>query len=718
MSRLPKLRSTSPPTVHTISGPTLAVPSTITTRTNLKRKADTIEEEPGDGVVQEQPRRKIAALGTARPTRPLQPARAGAANGGRTASGSALPAPVPKPLTKPRAPAITRQAPRTRGTSAPPTQRPRPKPPSGAANRTRAAAGRNAGSRTGANSIDDELMTERANLASLRSQHDLIFAQLSESRALELNHRRELVGFSDEIEQLKKKHTGEIEELEERMQQRAKEMEDITEELRLCREDLERERENTTQLRVVIGEGETKVSELETQVSDLEGQNSRLRAQNAGLEASLAETRRQLSASDDKLSILKQEVVEAEFERRKLHNMVQELKGNIRVFCRVRPILPADALSNGQQLAIEDVAADIDYPNPDAETPNVIQLTSSTPAFSGAPRKETHTFTFDRVFPPQSSQEQVFEEIELLVQSVVDGYNVCVFAYGQTGSGKSWTMEGGSADGQAGMIPRAVEQVFRVAGEMKNRGWEYHIEGEFLEIYNETIHDLLTKDSDYDSSKKKHEIKHDPKTHTTRVTNITTVPLTTPSQVHTLLSLAHSRRSVAATLVNERSSRSHSVFILRIAGTHVGIPTEPGAPPTGGTGEKCSGCLNLVDLAGSERLNVSFANGSGPGGLPEKERVKETQNINKSLSALGDVIAALGDKYEREKSGKGEGHVPYRNSKLTYLLQNSLSGSSKTLMFLNLSPLAAHSGESLTSLRFATKVNNTQIGGAKKSGKS
>ncbi|KAF5348299.1 hypothetical protein D9756_010534 [Leucocoprinus leucothites] len=717
MSRLPKLRSTSSPTGPISTGPTLGLPSTITTRNNLKRKADTIEEEPDDDAeYQEQrPRRKIAALGTARPTRPLQPARTAAANGARIASGgSSAAAPLPKPLTKPRAPAITRTAPRIRGTSAPPTQR--PKPPS--ANRARVAAGRNAGSRTGANSIDDEIMTEQANLAALRSQHDTISAQLAESRALDSNHRRELIGFSDEIEQLKKKHTTEIEELQEKMQQRVKDVEDVSDELRLCREDLERERENATQLRTTIGEGETRISEFEARVSSLEAQNAELRAQTETLEASLSDTKHHLAASDAKLLELKQEVVEAEFVRRKLHNMVQELKGNIRVFCRVRPILPADTSSNGQRLASEDLAADIKYPDPDAETPNMIQLTSSTPAFSGPPRKETHTFTFDRVFAPQASQVQVFEEIELLVQSVVDGYNVCVFAYGQTGSGKSWTMEGGSGEEQAGMIPRAVEQVFRVAGEMRNRGWEYHIEGEFLEIYNETIHDLLTKESDYDSSKKKHEIKHDPKTRTTRVTNITTVPLTSPSQVHTLLSLAHSRRSVAATLVNERSSRSHSVFILRISGTHVGISSEPGAPLTGGTGERCSGCLNLVDLAGSERLNVSFANGTGPGGLPEKERVKETQNINKSLSALGDVIAALGDKYEREKSGKGEGHVPYRNSKLTYLLQNSLSGSSKTLMFLNLSPLAVHSGESLTSLRFATKVNNTQIGSAKKSGKS
>jgi len=121
------------------------------------------------------------------------------------------------------------------------------------------------------------------------------------------------------------------------------------------------------------------------------------------------------------------------------------------------------------------------------------------------------------------------------------------------------------------------------------------------------------------------------------------------------------------------------------------------------TGERCEGSLNLVDLAGSERLEKSGVAG-------DKERLKETQSINKSLSALGDVIGALGEKGE-----KGDKHIPYRNSKLTYLLQNSLSGNSKTLMVLNLSPLAAHLNESLTSLRFATKVNSTTIGTAKKS---
>lgn len=115
--------------------------------------------------------------------------------------------------------------------------------------------------------------------------------------------------------------------------------------------------------------------------------------------------------------------------------------------------------------------------------------------------------------------------------------------------------------------------------------------------------------------------------------------------------------------MNERSSRSHSVFTLRISGTNAG------------TGETCEGCLNLVDLAGSERINVSFGSGFGSGGGNDKERLKETQSINRSLSALGDVIAALGEKGE-----KGDKHIPYRNSKLTYLLQNSLSGNSKTLV--------------------------------------
>ncbi len=214
-------------------------------------------------------------------------------------------------------------------------------------------------------------------------------------------------------------------------------------------------------------------------------------------------------------------------------------------------------------------------------------------------------------------------------------------------------------DVTAGMIPRAVEQVFRVADELKSKGWQYKMEGQFLEIvrlficclpfpsltrrrwceqYNETINDLLGK-GEFD--KKKHEIKHEPKTGRTTVTDVNVVPLASPTQVRALLALAQGRRTVAATLMNERSSRSHSVFTLRIRGENAL------------TGESCEGSLNLVDLAGSERLEKS-------GAASDKDRLKETQSINKSLSALGDVIAALGEKGE----GKGDKHIPYRNSKV------------------------------------------------------
>jgi kinesin family protein C1 len=165
------------------------------------------------------------------------------------------------------------------------------------------------------------------------------------------------------------------------------------------------------------------------------------------------------------------------------------------------------------------------------------------------------------------------------------------------------------------------------------------------------VHDLLGTGED-----RKHEIKHDARG--TRVTDAAVLPLRSPAQVRALLARAQGRRSVAATLMNERSSRSHSVFTLRVAGANAR------------TGERCDASLNLVDLAGSERLSASGA-GADPA------RLRETQNINRSLSALGDVIAALGEKGER-----GEKHIPYRNSKLTYLLQNSLSGNSKTLVRL------------------------------------
>ncbi|KAI8090723.1 P-loop containing nucleoside triphosphate hydrolase protein [Thamnidium elegans] len=379
------------------------------------------------------------------------------------------------------------------------------------------------------------------------------------------------------------------------------------------------------------------------------------------------------NTKDNSLEGLEKALFEQEILRRKLHNTIQELKGNIRVFCRVRPSLESDSESNLAQIKIF---------GEDQEHMELREQVSST---IGKSSTKTHNFTFDRVFSPSETQKDCFEEISQLVQSALDGYNVCIFAYGQTGSGKTYTMQGPNTvtESTVGMIPRAVQQIYDVAQRLKQFGWHYTMEGQFLEIYNETIHDLLGDATKYGQIK--HEIHHE-KNGKTTVSNMTTVELDSPSKVKMMLRKASQNRATGATNLNERSSRSHSVFTLKLIGYNTT------------TDERTAGILNLIDLAGSERLSTSGSVG---------DRLRETQAINKSLSCLGDVIHAL-------VNNKEGGHIPYRNSKLTYLLRNSLGGNCKTLMFVNVSPMIEHFGESLCSLRFATKVNSCHIGTAKK----
>ncbi|KZT59890.1 kinesin-domain-containing protein [Calocera cornea HHB12733] len=510
-------------------------------------------------------------------------------------------------------------------------------------------------------------------VAALKAFKDqLTVEQLTTIRQVEVDVGRQYQASTAELESLRSAHARERQDWEIERMKLDRELREVREDLRIARDDLGRERETSAALRRAMVEQSNQHLTLETQVSALRAQGHGLAEEVRGREARVGELEMALERERAVVREREQELREAEGLRRKLHNTVMELKGNIRVFCRVRPV------QNEEGMAM------IAFPGKESRE---IVLSQSSETATGGSREAVMPFSFDRVFQPQATQSEVFEEISQLAQSCTDGYNVCIFGYGQTSSGKTYTMEGGASDDAAGMIPRAVRQIFEVTQELKGRGWTYRMEGQFLEIYNETINDLLgTGEID----KKKHEIKHEKNGRTT-VTDVVILPLESPSQVRNLLMRAQSRRTVHATLMNERSSRSHSVFTLRVSGNN----------PL--TGESCDGCLNLVDLAGSERLATS-------GAANDKERLKETQAINKSLSALGDVIAALG-----EKSAADKGHVPYRNSKLTYLLQNSLSGNSKTLMVLNLSPLAAHLNESLCSLRFATKVvNNTQIGTARK----
>jgi kinesin family protein C1 len=225
-----------------------------------------------------------------------------------------------------------------------------------------------------------------------------------------------------------------------------------------------------------------------------------------------------------------------------------------------------------------------------------------------------------------------------------------------------------------GMIPRTLTKIYQESNRLKEKGWEYEIEAEFIEIYNDTLQDLLNL-----GTKKTLEIKKDPAGNT-YITNTKRVAVKSEAAIRRVLEMARGNRTTASTNANERSSRSHSVFMLHLHGTHTV------------TGEEIHGVLNLIDLAGSERVALSGAKG---------DRLKEAQAINKSLSALGDVIEAL-----NKPNGA---HVPYRNSKLTYLLHSSLGGDSKVLMFVNINPASASCAETLSSLRFAAKVNTTQL---------
>ncbi|XP_050190418.1 kinesin-like protein KIFC1 isoform X4 [Myiozetetes cayanensis] len=364
-----------------------------------------------------------------------------------------------------------------------------------------------------------------------------------------------------------------------------------------------------------------------------------------------------------------------EMERRRLHNDIQELKGNIRVFCRVRPVLPEES---ERQRGLQHLRFS-------PQDPKALVLTRPDESHVGRERRPElrYDFTFDRVFPPGASQQEIFQEIQLLVQSALDGYPVCIFAYGQTGSGKTFTMEGPEPPGapeSRGMIPRAVQHLFQSTHDLAGKGWQYHFSASFLEIYNESLRDLLLvkgqRAADLDIR------RVSPNSDELHVPNLTWVPVETEEEVLELLQRAGSQRSVAQTGLNNRSSRSHSVFQLRIRGEQRARDL------------RCASTLTLVDLAGSERLEKSGSVG---------DRLRETQSINSSLSALGLVITALCNK---------EQHVPYRNSKLTFLLQNCLGGNAKVLMFVTISPLEENFGESLNSLRFASKVNECMIGTA------
>ncbi|VAI77378.1 unnamed protein product [Triticum turgidum subsp. durum] len=349
-------------------------------------------------------------------------------------------------------------------------------------------------------------------------------------------------------------------------------------------------------------------------------------------------------------------------ENRKLFNEVQELKGNIRVFCRIRPFLP----NEDHKSSTTEITGDNG------------ELILANPTKIG--KEGNKLFKFNKVLGPTTSQDEVFRDIQPLVRSVLDGYNVCIFAYGQTGSGKTYTMTGpeDATEEELGVNFRALNDLFLIS---RNRGdtFNYEVSVQMIEIYNEQIHDLLGSNG----SEKNLGILNSSHPNGLAVPDATLHPVNSTTDVIELMRTGLGNRSVGATALNERSSRSHSVVTVHVQGEDLK------------TGATLRGALHLVDLAGSERVDRSAVTG---------DRLKEAQHINKSLSALGDVIFSLSQKTS---------HVPYRNSKLTQVLQSSLGGHAKTLMFVQINPDVSSYAESLSTLRFAERVSGVELGAAK-----
>jgi kinesin family protein 3/17 len=310
----------------------------------------------------------------------------------------------------------------------------------------------------------------------------------------------------------------------------------------------------------------------------------------------------------------------------------------------------------------------------------------------------THRFTFDRVFGEDADQSEVYgTSARHAVLSTLQGYNATILAYGQTGTGKTFSMEGYQGDQLRGIIPRAVDDIFSYIQNKANENARFLVRASYLQIYNDSISDLLRPD------RTNLQIREDKKKGVF-VEGLSEWIARSPREVFALMRRGSALRATSATRINEVSSRSHALFIIiveqneRVAeedadtseGPPAPWPPEPEGPRTRQSFKVAK--LNLVDLAGSERVRQSGAQG---------QRLEESKRINKSLSALGNVIAALTDR-------TGRAHIPYRDSKLTRILEDSLGGNCRTTMLATISPALEAFQETLSTLKFANRAKNIQ----------
>ncbi|KAI4386895.1 hypothetical protein MLD38_004774 [Melastoma candidum] len=334
--------------------------------------------------------------------------------------------------------------------------------------------------------------------------------------------------------------------------------------------------------------------------------------------------------------------------RKRFFNTIEDMKGKIRVYCRLRPL-------NDKEIAEKEN--------------NVLTSVDEFTVEHQWKEDKAKQHMYDRVFDGSASQDVVFEDTRYLVQSAVDGYNVCIFAYGQTGSGKTFTIYG--SEKSPGLTPHATTELFKILKRDSNK-FSFSLKAYMVELYQDTLVDLLLPKH---AKRFKLDIKKDSKGMVS-VENATVVTISTTEELRSIIQRGSEQRHTSGTQMNEESSRSHLILSIVIESTNLQ------------TQALARGKLSFVDLAGSERIKKSGSAGS---------QLKEAQSINKSLSALGDVISAL---------SSGGQHIPYRNHKLTMLMSDSLGGNAKTLMFVNVSPAESNLDETYNSLMYASRVRS------------
>ncbi|KAI3462271.1 hypothetical protein Pfo_018934 [Paulownia fortunei] len=492
------------------------------------------------------------------------------------------------------------------------------------------------------NNIRKELV--ETNNQVLRKIQDELKARSAELHAVEESKRKlvnEKTSLEERLSRLERNNADEIAFIEGNFEQERKTM-------KLRVSELEKKLEEATRNLVVaqsaIAVKDTELSALQNNLRELE----ELREMKEDIDRKNEQTAAILKMQGAQLAEMEALYKEEQVMRKRYFNMIEDLKGKVRVYCRLRPLSEKEitekernVLANVDEFTVEHTWRD--------------------------DRVKQHMY--DRVFDGHSTQENVFEDTKYLVQSAVDGYNVCIFAYGQTGSGKTFTIYG--SESNPGLTPRAISELFRIM-KRDNKKFSFSLKVYMVELYQDTLIDLLLPKH---AKRLKLDIKKDSKGMVV-VENVTILSISSYDELRSIIERGSEQRHTTGTLMNEQSSRSHLILSVVIENTNLQ------------TQSVARGKLSFVDLAGSERVKKSGSSGS---------QLKEAQSINKSLSALGDVIGAL---------SSGNQHIPYRNHKLTMLMSDSLGGNAKTLMFVNISPAESNLDETYNSLTYASRVRS------------